>query len=121
MITLVKLFDSELKVMNVLWSKGDTSAKIIADVLKESTGWDKTTTYTVIRKCIKKGAIKKINPGFICIPLITEEEVQQYETEEFIRKMYKGRADQLVASLINNSKLSEKDIERIKSLIDKLE
>lgn len=33
-----KLFDSELKVMDVLWKHGDCTAKYISDVLKESVG-----------------------------------------------------------------------------------
>ena len=35
----VKLFDSELKVMDVLWREGDSTAKHISDVLKEEVGW----------------------------------------------------------------------------------
>ena len=52
-----KLFDSELKVMDILWKEGDTSAKEIAEKLNEQVGWSKTTTYTVIKKCIDKGAV----------------------------------------------------------------
>ena len=40
----VKLFDSELKIMNVLWKEGDTTAKHISDGLKEETGWNMNTT-----------------------------------------------------------------------------
>ena len=43
----LKLFDSERKVMEVLWDHGDLSAKELADRLKELVGWSKTTTYTV--------------------------------------------------------------------------
>ena len=34
----IKLFDSELKVMNVLWRGGDRTAKEISDILKAETG-----------------------------------------------------------------------------------
>ena len=50
-----KLFDSELKVMGVLWREGDTTAKHIADVLIEQVGWNRNTTYTLIKRCMKKG------------------------------------------------------------------
>lgn len=49
-----KLFDSELKVMGVLWNEGDCTAKHISDVLKEDIGWNMNTTYTLIKRCIKK-------------------------------------------------------------------
>lgn len=58
----IKLFDSELKVMEILWERGDTTAKQIAATLLKEVGWSKSTTYTVIKKCIDKGAIKGWNP-----------------------------------------------------------
>ena len=58
-----KLFDSELKVMDILWKEGDTSAKEIAEKLNEQVGWSKTTTYTVIKKCIDKGAVGRSEPA----------------------------------------------------------
>ena len=52
----MKLFDSELKVMDVLWRGGDRTAKEISDILKSETGLNMSTTYTVIMLCIAKGA-----------------------------------------------------------------
>ena len=51
----IKLFDSELKVMDVLWKEGDTPAREIARVLTDELGWNVNTTYTLIKRCIKKG------------------------------------------------------------------
>ena len=73
----IKLFDSELKVMDILWKEGDTSAKDIAEILNRQVGWSKTTTYTVIKKCINKGATGRSEPGFICRALISRKEVQE--------------------------------------------
>lgn len=61
----VKLFDSERKIMNVLWKEGDCTAKYISDVLKEEVGWNMNTTYTLIKRCIKKGAIERSEPHFL--------------------------------------------------------
>ena len=54
----IKLFDSELKIMNVLWSRGDVPAKYIAEQLTREIGWNKNTTYTLIKRCIKKVRLK---------------------------------------------------------------
>ena len=53
----IKLFDSELKVMELLWEHGELSAKEIAEKTAEQIGWSKTTTYTVLKKCIEKGVL----------------------------------------------------------------
>jgi BlaI family transcriptional regulator, penicillinase repressor len=116
----IKLFDSELKVMEILWRDGATSAKKIAEVLKTQVGWSKTTTYTVIKKCIEKKAIERHEPNFVCHPLVSREQAREYETTGLINRMYDGAADQLIASLIGNRKLSPQEIERLRKLVDDL-
>ncbi len=116
----MKLFDSELKVMNVLWDNGDSTAKEIAEILKEETGWSKTTVYTVIKKCIDKGAVTRTDPNFVCHAEVSREEAREYETEELISKMYNGSADMLVASLLKSDRLSSEEIDRLKETVNKL-
>ncbi|WP_406242940.1 BlaI/MecI/CopY family transcriptional regulator [Tissierella carlieri] len=117
----IKLYDSELKVMEVLWKEGDTTAKQIAETLKEQVGWSKTTTYTLIKRCIDKGAIERIEPNFICHPLVTIEQARELETTELINKMYNGAADQLVASILSKKNLSQEEIKKLKQLVRDLE
>ena len=45
----IKLYDSELKVMEILWKEGELTAGQIAKILKEEIGW---------RKCVGKEPIK---------------------------------------------------------------
>ena len=62
----IKLYDSELKVMEILWKEGELTAGQIAKILKEEIGWNRNTTYTVIKKCIEKGAVERFEPKFRC-------------------------------------------------------
>ena len=82
----IKLFDSELKVMDVLWHRN--------------------TTYKLIKRCIKRGAIERSEPNFMCHALIPKEVVQEAETNELIDKIYDGSADKLFAALLGRKKLS---------------
>ena len=117
----IKLFDSELKVMGVLWDEGDTTAKYISDVLKEEIGWNMNTTYTLIKRCIKKGAIERSEPNFMCHAIIPKEEVQEAETTELINKVYDGSADKLFAALLGRKKLSPEEIAKLKQIVNDLE
>ena len=110
----IKLFDSELKVMNVLWQEGDTTAKHISDILKEEI-------YTLIKRCIKKGAIERSEPNFMCHALIPKEEVQEAETDELIHKIFDGSADKLFASLLSRKKLSAEQIDKLKQIVGDLD
>ena len=116
-----KLFDSELKVMDVLWREGDTTAKHIAEILGAEVGWNVNTTYTLIKRCIKKGAIERSEPNFMCHALVQKEEVQQAETQELIDKVYDGSADKLFAALLSRTKLSPQEIQNLKNIVDSLE
>ena len=117
----MKLFDSELKVMDVLWKEGDRTAKQISDILKAEIGWNMNTTYTVIKKCIAKDAIERREPNFLCHALIPKAAVQEAETDELIGKLYDGSADKLFAALLGRKKLSAEQIAKLKQIVGDLD
>ena len=116
--TTIKLFDSELRVMNLLWKEGDLPARKLAETLTAELGWNKNTTYTLIKRCIKKGAIERIEPHFLCRALISKEEVQEAETNELIEKIYDGSVSHLFAALLNRKKLTNEQIEELRQMVE---
>lgn len=102
-----QLFDAELHIMWLLWSEGDKSAKELVTILRDSIGWNKNTTYTVIKRLVQKGAIERIEPGFICRPLISEAEVQQAELDHLVNRMFHGSSKLFFAALLDRQKLSD--------------
>ena len=115
-----KVFDSELKVMETLWKEGDLTAGQLAKTLKEQTGWNRNTTYTVIKKLIGKGAIERYGSDFACKALITKEQVQRYEVNELIGKLFDGSAEMFLSAFLCDKKLSENEIGRLKQLVESL-
>ena len=89
--------------------------------MKEETGWNMNTTYTLIKRCIKKGAVERSEPHFMCHALISKEEVQKAETEELINKVYDGSVDKLFAALLGSRKLSARQIEKLKQIVEEEE
>ena len=114
-----KLFDSEAKLMDIIWEKGTLSAKEISLIATESIGWNKNTTYTVIKKLEAKGFIRRDEPGFICTPLVTREEVQKQETESLINRFFGGSKKALFSALIDKEDLTDEQAEELQRLIDK--
>lgn len=113
----LKLYDSELKVMDVLWREGDLPAKQISDILKETVGWNMNTSYTVIKKCIAKGAIERREPRFVCHALISKQTVQVAETEELLHKLFDDTPNLLFASLLDSRKLSQAQIDKLRRMV----
>lgn len=116
----MRLFDSERRVMEVLWKEGDLSAGQIAAILKGEIGWNRNTTYTVIKKCIEKEAIERKDPRFICHARITRQEVQEFETEELIDRMFDGSKKQFFAAFLSEEHLSEEEISELKEMVNRL-
>jgi predicted transcriptional regulator len=115
----MKLFDSELKVMDVLWKEGNLTAGQLAKRLKDDIGWNRNTTYTVIKKCIEKGAIERAGTNFMCKANVSREKVQQYETSELIEKMFDGSVEKFFAAFLSNSSLTNEEIDRLKLIVEK--
>jgi len=116
----IKVFDSELKVMEALWKEGDLTAGQLVKILKAQTGWNPNTTYTVIGKLIDKGAVERYGSNFSCKALITKEQVQQYESAELIGKLFNGSAEVFLSAYLSGKELSQDEIMRLKQLVEKL-
>ena len=115
-----KLFDSELRILEILWEGGELSAKDVAAQASEQVGWSKTTTYTVLKKCVEKGLVERTEPGFRCRALVSRQEAQRQETRGLIDRMYGGSADRLVASLLEGRALSGDEVARLRRLVEEL-
>jgi len=116
-----KLFSSEIRIMELLWKNGEMTAKELAATLAESIGWSKTTTYTVIKKCIEKGAVIRTDPGFVCKAAVSKNEVQESETFELIDRLFGGSPDLLVSALIGSGKISSDELKKLRETIKNME
>ena len=116
-----KLQEAELKVMNAIWREEPVMARRIVDLMKEENGWNMNTTYTLIRRCMEKGAVERSEPGFVCRSLISKEEVQREETDRLIDRVFDGSADKLFSALLGRKKLSKKELDDLRKIIGDLE
>lgn len=114
----IKLFESELKLMELLWEHEGTSAKELSLLAADQIGWNKNTTYTVIKKLVLKGAIKRSDPGFICSSLIDRAEVGREEAKEVLRSFFGGSIKALFSSFISDGILSAQEVLELQRLID---
>ncbi|MCR5202385.1 MAG: BlaI/MecI/CopY family transcriptional regulator [Lachnospiraceae bacterium] len=104
--------------MELIWANGQLSAKDIASVIKEYIGWEKNTTYTVIKRLIDKGVIERTDPGFICKPLIEKETVQKIETSIHIKQLYNGKISDFIHEYLANQDLTIEDIYEMSVIVD---
>jgi len=115
---LEKLFDAEFRLMELIWQCEPASAKEISAVAAGQLGWNKNTTYTVIKRLIEKEVLRRNEPGFICSSVVKKEEVQKAETNTLIKKLFGGSKKAFFAAFADE-KLSEEEVEALKTLIEK--
>lgn len=114
--------DSEYKVMDVIWAnKGSVKAGEIAKILQEEIGWAKNTTYTLITRLINKNAIKRIEPGFVCMAVSERSDVQRNKTQELMDKLYDGSVPMFFKAFVRKENLTREEIEELKNIIKDLE
>ena len=112
---------AERKVMETVWNGGDMTAKEIAASLKDSAQWSKTTSYTMITRCLDKGYLVRKDPHYVFCAKVSREDISRWETEELLENNFKGSADLLIAALVDQKKLSKKDVEKLCKMVEELE
>ena len=114
---MVRIADSELEVMRVLWREGRSMpfGEIRAE-LEEKTNWKKSTIQTLVLRLRDKGIITA-HAQYVTMysANISQEEYTQSEGQTFIDKMFDGSAKNFVAALCRGGKLDEDDIDELKT------
>lgn len=112
----LRLHEGELNIMELLWSNKELAAKDISKIIKEYIGWEKNTTYTVIKRLIDKGAIQRTDPGFICSALVSQRSVREIETKRLLDQFYNGSLQTFISEYLKNQNLSAGDIAELQKL-----
>ena len=105
-----KLFDAEYRLMEILWELEPVNSTKLVGVCREKLGWNKSTTYTVLRKICQKGAAK--NENATVTTLITRE-----QGEELVEKV--GGMMSFFTAFFSGRKLTAQEAEELKELIDR--
>ena len=112
----LRLHEGELNIMELLWSNKELAAKDISKIIKEYIGWEKNTTYTVIKRLIDKGAVQRTDPGFICSALVSQRSVREIETKRLLDQFYNGSLQKFISEYLKNQSLSAGDIAELQKL-----
>jgi predicted transcriptional regulator len=115
----IKLFDAELRLMELVWARAPVTAKELSLAAAREIGWNKNTTYTILKKLVDKGAVRRDEPNFLCTPLVTRAQVGQDETRRLIDKLYDGSAKAFLSSFLQKEKLSDKELAELKDIIER--
>ena len=118
----MKITEAEWSILKVLWSGERFSLKEITDALVPVQGWSKKTVFTYLTRMETKGLIaidrSQSRPYSAAV---SYEDCAREEREELRRKVYEGATGSMIAAFLRESSISQKEIERLKKLLDDME
>lgn len=110
-----KVFESEYRLLCILWENEPINSTALVKLCKERLGWVKGATYTVIKRLAERGVIKHENT--IVSALVTKEDVRLAEFDELLANRFDGSVPTFLATFSRKQKLSEKQIDEIMQII----
>ena len=114
-----KIFESEYRFCLILWDNEPINSTRLVELCKEQLGWSKATTYTVIRRLAERGVLK--NENTIVTSLISKEDAQKARLEEMMEETFEGSMPAFIAAFSRSKKLSKKEVDQLRALIDSFE
>ena len=121
MSDLPQISESEFEVMKIVWKYAPISTNGITERLTQTTTWNPKTIQTLIKRLVSKGALtyEKHSRVFVYTPMVDENEYISQASNSFLEKFYDGDIAAMLSAYIENDKLSETEIDILRSLLSK--
>lgn len=115
-----KLGVVEEQFVNIIWEKEPLNSTELVKICEKELHWKKSTTYTVLKKLCEKGILK--NESAMVTSLINKEQYESIQSKQFVEETFDGSLPAFIAAFTReNKKLSAKDLEEIRKMIDSIE
>ena len=111
-----KLFDSEYRLLSIVWENEPVQSGELCKLCQESLGWKRTTTYTVLKKLCNTGVLQ--NESAIVTSIDKREEVQRQEGQVVLDKAFGGSLPQFIAAFLGEQGISDAEAQEIRDMID---
>jgi len=118
----IRISQSELDVMDVLWTQSPLGASEVAGKLEKSKDWNIRTIKTLLARLVEKGALSTETEGrrYLYAPLISKDSYAASATRRLSDRLFGGRAAPLVMHLAKEDGLSQDDIAELEAILKKL-
>lgn len=121
MAVLPQISEAEFEIMKIVWKYAPISTNEITEKLVKTTSWSPKTIQTLIKRLTAKGALtyEKQSRMFVYTPLVNENEYLHQKSSSFLERYYDGHISGMLSAFIENDRLSETEIDQLRSLLSK--
>ena len=117
------LTSTEWNLMECLWDSAPRSGRDAVEYMKDTVGWSRSTTLTMLRRMSEKGIIACTDEDGMKVyaPLIPREAAVQRETDSFLSRVYQGSVSSMMNAITKKQKLSKAEIDELYAIIRQAE
>lgn len=112
----IELGDVQAAFADIIWNNEPIGSGELVKICEKELNWKKPTTYTVLRKLCEKGLFK--NEDGLVTAVISRDEFNASKSEKFIEDTYEGSLPAFIAAFMSHKKISKKEIEEIRKMIN---
>jgi predicted transcriptional regulator len=113
------LTEQELEIMKIVWAREVATVRDVYEALLERRKIAYTTVMTMMKILEQKKYLRKNQEdrAYVYRPAKPKNQVIKGMVREFVNRVFNGSAEPLLVHLIEDRKLSEKDLEEIARMI----
>ena len=112
----VEFGEVQMKFAELIWEKEPVGSGELVKLCADMFGWKKSTTYTVLKKLCDKGLFQ--NTDGVVTSRVSKEDFYTRKSEEFVEEAFGGSLPAFLAAFTSRQKLSKKEIDEIRKIID---
>ena len=113
-----KLGAVEARFADMIWAQEPVSSGELAKLAQQELAWKKSTTYTVLKRLCERGLFQ--NEGGTVTALVSREDFYALQSEKFVEETFDGSLPAFLAAFGSRKKLSDKEIDELEKLIEKM-
>jgi len=106
----------ESRFADLIWSHEPLRSRELAELCGKELNWNRSTTYTVLRKLCERGIFKNENGTVSSV--LSRQAFYAMQTERFVDETFGGSLPAFIASFTGRKPLSEKDAAEIRRMLD---
>jgi predicted transcriptional regulator len=116
---IIRLGDSQLQIMKVLWERGQASVNDVLDALGPDADLAYTTVATMLRRLEARGLVTHTTEGrtFVYRPAVAADEVSRSHTDHLVDRLFEGSLADMVSHLLATRDVSEAEFRKLEQLI----
>jgi len=119
----IKPTESELEILNILWSKGACTVRDVHEVLEQNKDAGYTTTLKLMQIMHDKNLLTRDASArsHVYSANVSQEKTQGQLVKKLIDNVFNGSAAQLVMQALGNHKTDKKELEAIRMYLKEME